>query len=573
MFSRDLGGIGQSAGRRIALLSIVSLLMIGLLALVVARPYFERQLLKETTGRAELFQTTLDQTLQRFQHLPLVLSEDPLIVGAFFGIGAADMNRRLEAIADRAGIEAVYLLNPDGLTIAASNYATAQTFLGQNYGFRPYFQEAMSGRHGTFFAIGATTLRPGYFIADGVRSVAGDVIGVVVVKIDLAALMRTWAGTGETVFVSNADDVIILASDPTLRYQTLAEIDALRRDEITAERQFGDEPLNALDWRAEDRSRALLNGDVFQHVWIPLDDAGWTLHFLGPLDAVTERTWLVAIGSMVVVAALAVLALAIRSQRMQAALVLAEDHRSALMAANEELRRTQAELERNSKLAALGHLAASVTHELGQPISALRNYLTAAEIKDEGNPLVQPMGRIVGRMEGIARELRFFARWSTEPMRPVDLSGVVDDALALVRHDAAGACVRVAWERPGEPAFVLGNALRLEQVVVNLFRNAISAMDGRPARTLTVAIVVGAESVDLSVSDTGSGTGGRTLDQISEPFASTRRSGDGMGLGLAISAEIVREHKGGFALCANEEGGAVFTVSLPPATEDARAGS
>lgn len=542
--------------------AILATLCVGVAVFLSVQPYFERASLAETTRRAQLFQSTLDQALTRFQHLPQVLREDPLIVGTFFGVEVHDTNRRLAAIADRSGVDAVYLLNSEGLTIAASNHAAAQSFLGQNYGFRPYFQEAMRGQHGTFFAIGATTRRPGYFIADSVQDGAGEIIGVVAVKINLAPLVESWARSGERVFVSNADGVIFLSSEDALRYRVLEPIDPFRRDEIAAERQFADEPLTMLDWQENSGNRAALDGTVFQHAKLKVGRHGWRLHYLSSLAPVTERAWLVSIAAILMLAVVTMLVLSLRSARMQAALLSSQRDRRALMAANTELREAQEELKRTSKLAALGQLAASVTHELGQPISALRNYLTAAELKDHGNPLIDQVDGIVTRMEGITRQLRFFATSSSDKHGAIDLSDIVKGAIALVAHDleASGVTLHVDLDAP---VLLRGDPLRLEQVLVNVLRNAIAAVEGAARREVRISAQTQGKEVVLTVADTGLGLCGRAFEQISEPFHTTRESGTGMGLGLAISAEIVREHGGEITAEDLPEGGAVFSVTLP----------
>lgn len=552
---------GATAWRRLGL-AVAATLGVGTFVFFLARPYFEEALLAETQRRAELFRTTLQQALTRFDHLPLILKDDPQVVGALYGVGAGAMNDRLETIAEQASVDAVYLMDREGLTIAASNHAKAGSFLGQNYGFRHYFEEAMRGKHGTFFAIGATTRKPGYFIAEGLQNAGGDVIGVIAVKIDLAPLVDRWARTGETVFVSNGDGVIFLSSDDAVRYSVLEPLDHFRRDEIAAERQFADEPLEALDWRADGPDRARLDGAVFQHVALKVGDRGWTLHYLSPLDAVSERAWLVAIAAILLLTAITVLALTLRSARIRAALVSSQRDRRALTAANTELRRAQDELKRTSKLAALGQLAASVTHELGQPISALRNYVTAAELSDRDNRLIAPVSGVVTRMEGITRQLRFFASPASEAYSRVDLADVLAGATTLVRHDveAAGATLDVAVD---EGLHVLGDRLRLEQVFVNLLRNAIAAVEGGERCVVIVSARSEDRRVVLSVADTGPGLGGRPLAELAEPFHTTRASGAGMGLGLAISSEIVKEHGGTITAEDRPNGGAVFRVTLP----------
>lgn len=152
--------------RKAAPIFATGLAAIGLGAMLYAAAlaYFLTEEQDRLSSRNSLYAATLIDALERFQYLPTILAEDRRISAALGG--AADQaNARLVELARRTGVEAIYLMDPTGLTIAASNHAETGSFLGQNYGFRPYFRAAIQGQIGEFYAIGATTLRPGYFIA------------------------------------------------------------------------------------------------------------------------------------------------------------------------------------------------------------------------------------------------------------------------------------------------------------------------------------------------------------------------------------------------------------------------
>jgi len=540
----------------------------------VAYAYFQELEIQQVRNRSALYQTTLTDALERYRHLPLVLSEDPQIAGALFGVNVDRINRRLARIAEDTRVEAVYLMNRDGLTLAASNHADPLTFLGENYGFRPYFQEALAGGRGEFFAIGATTGRPGYFLAEPVRSHIGHIVGVIAVKIDLSPLIETWTVAGETVFVSNPDGVVLLSAEPRLRYRTLVPIAAERMAEIAAERQFALEPLTPLNWEIARDNSVELDGTAYQHVATPISITGWTLHLLSTRSQARERAWLAIITAVIVVALLSALLLYIRAERMRAALLASQSDRRKLEAVNRQLEQAQQDLERTSKLAALGQLSASVTHELGQPISAMRNYLTAEEIAGKTSPLTKSLSPILDRMEGIARQLRFFASPGNEPMRRIDLVAVARNAADLVVHDLQRHAIDLAVTAPDGGVFVTGNELRLEQVIVNLLRNAIAAVRESGERKLEIIVAGNSETAFITVRDTGHGLNGQTIERMQEPFHTTRASGEGMGLGLAISAAIIREHNGILKAATRGDGdvtrsrataghGAEFTVTLP----------
>ncbi|RVU36140.1 sensor histidine kinase [Hwanghaeella grinnelliae] len=591
-------GIGRLWGK------VAAVAVIGLMVLVffTARSYFESLELQRAQSRVTLYRSTLLSALERYQHLPFVLAHDPFVLRAAQGFGRQQLNARLASFASEADLDAIYLMDRTGLTVAASNYDRDLTFLNQNYGFRPYFRAALAGERGQFFGIGATTSRPGYFIAEPVRNTDGAIVGVVALKLDLSGLERAWSDGGETVFVSNRDGIVLLSSEPSIRYRALDALSADQRRAIQARKQFGQEALAPLDWKRLGPDQVRLNGVSHLHVTAPIQGSDWVLHFLSPERDVLTRAWLVVIGAAILAIVISAAGLYLRIRRVRESLAESQAARRKLQAANIDLAReieerreaerrlekAQTELARTSKLAALGQLAASVTHELGQPISAMKNYLAAAEldaVPGEHSETFSRLSSVVGRMERLTQQLRFFARPSgagvdggangavgLKPvdMKPVDLKDVWHEAFALIEPDLDGAGIKLDAQLSDAPVMVQGDRLRLEQVVVNLCRNAVLAMQSAPRRKLTVRVEDADDLAQLSIRDTGPGLGGLTIEALQEPFVTTRASGEGMGLGLAISAEIVKEHDGRLTardIPEQDGGGAEFTVTLPLKTE------
>ena len=154
--------------RRAALAGLVAILLAALAAWFAAYRYFVSEELAEADGRLSLYRSTVLAEIERFDHLAEVLSVDPFVIDGLVQAPSDQLNARLIRIADAAGVDAIFLMRPDGLTIAASNAGTGSSFVGENYAFRPYFQDALAGGRGQFYGIGATTGLPGYFIADPV---------------------------------------------------------------------------------------------------------------------------------------------------------------------------------------------------------------------------------------------------------------------------------------------------------------------------------------------------------------------------------------------------------------------
>jgi len=147
-------------------------------------------------------------------------------------------------------------------------------------------------------------------------------------------------------------------------------------------------------------------------------------------------------------------------------------------------------------------------------------------------------------MERTTAQLRDFSRPGGQDFEPVDLRAVVSNAHMLMAHDLDGAGITYSFECTAPDPQIDGNAHRLEQVVVNLMRNAAAAMAGREEKRLDILLNADEEArLTLAVHDTGEGIGDVDIETMTEPFYTTRPSGDGMGLGLAISAAILREHE------------------------------
>ncbi|MEH6359831.1 MAG: ATP-binding protein [Amylibacter sp.] len=533
--------------------------------------------LSQATAKLSLYRTTIENELRRLEHLPVIVADKVQVRNAVQLRPADRLNQELLDLSRDARAEAIYVMDAQGLTIAASNFANTPTFLGKNYGFRQYFQEAMQGRRASLFAIGATTSRAGYFLSAPII-IQGKPIGVAVVKIDLTHLTDILEQTNEMILVSNKDNIVVLSSRADWRYRSLVALDDNRRKEIYKERQFGQEELRLLNWEAPSKNVAILNGQKFLSLEAQLNNPLWTIRYIGDTRAIRERALLVVAVAAGMMALSALAFLTWRSGRLRHALSASQKDRKRLQReievrrqAEQRLTHAQEELKRSSKLAALGQLAASVTHELGQPISAMKNYLTAEEIAGDAphNGLGRQLSLIVARMENITKQLRFFASDRGEDMSPVVMQNVIRGALSMLKYDLEKAEIELASTLPAHDVLVLGNQQRLEQVVINVLRNAIMAAETAPEHKVKIDLSVAADGqVKLCITDTGAGLGGQTIDQLSEPFHTTRSSGEGMGLGLAISTSIIQEHGGHLTARDVNAGGAEFIIALNALQED-----
>ncbi len=548
--------------------------------------YFKAQQIEQATARLTLYQNTLETEIRHFGHLPFLLSLDPVVGQTLAGASTVALDHRLARFAQSAGLDAIYLMDHSGLTVSASNAKTAASFKGQNYGYRPYFQAAQRGELGEFYGIGATTGKPGYFYAIGVRHPGGLDDGVIAIKSDLSPLQDSWQASGERILLANSDGIVLLASDPGWRYRTLQPLSDTQRDRIAESRQFGAEALDPLDWSVNRRTQtASIDNTAFFYLHTADLPNSWSLHYFEPRDLAITRAWLVT-GGFVMLTMLSFIWLQMgRAQRIGAALRRSEREETLLRQANEALanevedrkqaqqalQETQAELARAGRLAALGQLASSVTHELGQPIAAMRNQLAAADMTQGPTALSDKMQGLVARMEDITRQLKFFSRKGRDQFEPLDLRAVLDAALDLMAPNITQIGVSVSVDRAPDQLGLTGNRLRLEQVATNILRNAIDAVENADDKQIVITMGADATTVWFEIADTGHGLGDRSFDDLREPFATTRESGQGMGLGLTISAGIVSDHGGTITAQNKAGGGAVFRVSLPNSPKAAMA--
>jgi two-component system C4-dicarboxylate transport sensor histidine kinase DctB len=223
-------------------------------------------------------------------------------------------------------------------------------------------------------------------------------------------------------------------------------------------------------------------------------------------------------------------------------------------------------LQQSSKLAVLGEMSASVSHELNQPLAAMKTYLAGARLllqrkrPEEALSSFQRIDDLIERMGAITRQLKSYARKGGDAVEPIDVKACVSSALSMMEPQLRRRDIRIVTSLPREPLMVMADRIRLEQVLINLLRNALDATKDRPAPEIRI-MATGGDSIVVAVRDNGEGI--TDLDRLFEPFYTTKAPGDGVGLGLAISSSIVNDFGGRLTARNGREGGAVFEMILP----------
>lgn len=577
-----------SSRYRVAL--IVALILLGLVLcmywagrIAEQRAWDERS--QEARGQLQLYAQAIHTQVERFRSVPALLALDSDIQGL---LGTPEdqalreqLNLRLEEQNQAAGSSVLYLLDRHGETLAASNWRDWSSFVGNNYAFRPYFLDALANDSGRYFAVGVTTGIPGYFLSSSVKNAAGEVIGVLVVKLELEDMQREWVGQSGILLISDSLQIVILTNRPAWRFRYLRPLSDEVRERLVAVRRYAEQnlqplPSERLQRIAGDSERRQVDGPdgrrvyLWQQLQLPEED--WTLHLLQEPQqiAASVRSYRLAAAGVWMTLAFLLLFLAQRRKTRR----IEQRNRSELERLVEErtreLHTAQDELVHAARMAALGQMSAALAHEINQPLTALRMQLASQRLLlDSGRTeavkegIAQVEG-LVERMAALTSHLKTFARKSPAGLRQrLSLSDVLDQALQLLAPRIRSEAVEVSCEVQPQ-AWVSGDAIRLEQVLINLLTNALDAMQSTQVRQLRISCDQVNDGWTLRVADSGGGIAGEHLEQVFEPFFTTKPVGQGLGLGLAVSYGIVRD-LGGTLEAHNDAHGAVFELHLPAA--------
>ncbi|ANG64855.1 PAS domain-containing sensor histidine kinase [Marinobacterium aestuarii] len=231
---------------------------------------------------------------------------------------------------------------------------------------------------------------------------------------------------------------------------------------------------------------------------------------------------------------------------------------------------TQNELIQTAKLAVLGQMSAGINHELNQPLTAIRSYADNGRVflerdrPERALANLEEISQLTERMAKIIHPLKEFARVSSGAPEPVCLKAVRDGAMSILYGQLDRQSVSIHWPVGLERVYVLGDILRLEQVLVNLIGNAMQALEDQPGGRIDIGLEYSDDAVQLSVRDSGPGISPEYLEHLFEPFFTTKKAGQGLGLGLSISHRIVESLGGCLRASNHPDGGACFTLVLRP---------
>lgn len=543
------------------------------------------QLAERGEADLSLASDRLSAQLQRYQELAVLTADHPALRGLDRPDQRAAAQRLLLKVADKTSALNIEYVDAQGQVLVSAHGAPGASVMNSQP-FRRAMQGALGGGHTINDATGLRL----YSYAAPAFGADGKVRGTLIVTLDIADIEQYWPGNTPPVFFIDRAGVVIVSN----------------RSEL-------------LFWRKPDRGAGLISPagagpfsshlvgahEIWQMRWGPyippsalhitrdfpvirltgemLIDARPALRLAALQGGVVSAVFL-AFGAMLFVAterrrtlaeANAVLETRVAKRTAALSETNSQLRREVLerQEAEAALKRAQADLVQAGKLSALGQMSAGISHELNQPLMAIRSfaengalYLDRGRVETAGENLTR-IAQLSARMARIIKNLRAFVRNESEPMGKVDLVQVVTTAVELTEARLKVDGVDLDWMPGPDPVFAWGGEVRLVQVFVNLINNAADAMSEQDDQLIRIAINAVAPKLTVTVQDIGPGI--TEPDKVFDPFYSTKTvgSGDGMGLGLSISYGLVQSF-GGKIRGENTDRGAMFVVELDRWSEE-----
>ncbi|MET0029208.1 MAG: ATP-binding protein [Candidatus Thiodiazotropha sp.] len=567
----------------------------------------QQEIIRSGERQLNIYVTYLQAKLEKYEFLPELLSTNARLVELLERPGDRDrieaLNRYLETINEITDAADTYLMDRDGLTIAASNWQSEKPFVGRNFSYRPYFKEAMQGHLGRYFALGSTSGKRGYYFAYPVRH-QGRILGIVVIKVELTDLEQQWQGKRSEMLVTDPEGVIFITTRQDWRFRSLYPLSDAEKRRLDESRRYSGtkvEPLDIRQWQTVQEGirriewhQGNANSESFLMLEQAMPQVGWRVHLLVSLKQVNQQVWR-SMGFVSVAFAGVILLGLILQQRIRRSQERAryevqvnqtlreardrleqrvQERTEDLFQEIEERRRTEQalrqtrdELIQAAKLAMLGQLSASISHELNQPLAAIRSYTdNARRLLEQDRCLdvnwnLEQITELIESMTQISSQLKLFARKTDGSLSVVSLRQVIESSLRILRPQLRKTMTELRLDLDTLHDRVMADPVRLEQVLVNLIANAVNAMEEQTERWVSIATSQRKGHLQVAIQDNGPGIAQDHLKRIFDPFFTTRESG--LGLGLSISQHIIESMGGTLTAHNSGDAGAVFVLVLP----------
>lgn len=555
---------------------------------------------KSNQQQLQQFIGHLESQLARYSFIPELIAKNRLLVDLLNEPDNASRvditNRFLEEVNRITGASDTYLMDRQGLTLSASNWLSDRPFVGRNFSFRPYFAQAMHGVQGRYFALGTTSGERGYYFAYPV-TYAAEIIGALVVKMDLSKIEQRWSERVNQFVVSDLDGVIFITTQSDWLYKSLTPLADEKLEDIVNSLRYGNSHLDSIKMTEQtlvdsnNRIVSITNPSNKPVEYLSrsqlMPEAGWRVMILSPLQDIRRDSLNTVIVTLLLISTILLAAILARQRhrrrlererfqqdaqkKLEQQVTLRtsdlryeiEQHKKT----EQMLRDTQGELIQTAKLAVLGQMSASISHELNNPLAAMRSYADNAKQflkREQPQQVDDNLGRIVDlteRMGKISSQLKFFARKSSGNLEILKIKPLIQTAIDIVMPQYKNTTTKIDISGVEEQLQVRADSIQLEQVVINLLNNALHILNESDDGKILVHAHQHPGRCLLVIEDNGPGIDESNLERIFDPFFTTRESG--LGLGLSISARIIDSMDGELSVENREQGGARFLIALP----------
>ena len=545
------------------LFAMLFCLLATLMSFLIVKENAENKLQENLETQLLQIINKLEITLDRHSYLPSLLANDSKISEFLNTTDTTDsfnqqqeqINLSLELTNNISGATAIFIMTPSGNVVSSSNWAEKESYIKQDFSSWPYFKQASQNALGRYFSSQSEDGERYYFFARSIQS-KNKVIGVIAVQVPLSDIVFNWILSDVDFVVTDNNGLVFLSSDNrihslnnkriNLEYEGFQIIELLNKNY-----QMLSQRMELADWNVRVLSRySIAQKEISKNVLI-----SGILIFL--------------------ITALAGLLFKVQNQRKvfrQRARINLENK---VRERTKELKKSQEDLIQAAKMAALGQLSTGITHEINNPLTAIRAYADNAVqfIKKDRLDMVESnlneITKLTENMAAITGQLKSFARKSKGELIAVNLNNSIIKAISIVHSKIVSSGTQISYENSPEVnnKTVLADEIWLSQILVNLISNAISATNNNAERNIWINItditIDKTHQFCIEVKDNGTGIEDSNLRRIFEPFFTTKPTTKGLGLGLSISFNLAKDMNGSLDARNHDEGGALFTLCLP----------
>lgn len=555
-------------------------------AYLLSYRFFTTQLYNSSLVQLDLYAETLKSKLFELRPLNKILSAHPAILRTLENANdeqqLAETNKILLKSRNIAAASEIYLLDKDGLTIAASNAGSEGSFVGNNYSYRPYFIQAIKGLSGQFYALGVRSNIRGYYFSEPIFN-EQQIIGVLVLKVAIDKLETIIKNTDQKLMILDDFGVVFLSNHPEFLYQKTRSLTKDEQENISETRRYNDKQLGDLTLSPQNQFYRenivqLSNEDGRENyikASLPISVIGWDIVSLTDEKRAITPSIIIGLVASLISIFMYFLVVSIRSRRkLQAEQMEFKNKQAAELERrveerSAELKQVQDDLVQTAKLAALGQMSAAISHELSQPLTSITNYIENAKLylgKQEFDKVEQNVGYIAklsDKMTAIIHHIKIFASKRPTEIDRISINKVIEETVWFMQSKFQRPEVVLEISLPSEDVYILANNVRIEQVVMNLISNALESMQKSSVKILNIELSYNDDLATIIIRDTGEGIDEQSIEAIFKPFYTTKQDEQGMGIGLSISRSIIEEYDGILEAFNRPSGGARFEIKLP----------